>query len=770
MLVTDPKNRALLSEIMNHPWMTKGTSGPPENFLPLREPLQLPLDDKVIEKMTGFEFGPPEWIKNQLESTINSDDYQRAVRLYAKRHQTHSTDSTNKRASVFDFYQRRRSNISKDGLANPSTETIPSGEDPVNAFHPLLSIYYLVREKQQREKQETNPGATSIPLAPGEKPLAFPGLPGPPQAAYTNSHAMEMKGEAPTGGRARPRARTQGEDEIDSEKQRVPTKPSEAQSATPTINEPPARSPPPPSKRESGAAGLFRRLSTRRNRDSDVRDSFKGSPPPRLSTTGEEKDLEKNTLSTATAPNPTRHSFSIRKTRDRETPPSSYRPPPNETGVQQTPDSPAPPDTAQESSPPPEPERGSPNRLRKGLGRSASVNSSDLRRRWSARKGLSEGQALKRRSGAGSDRTSFLGTQKAAEIRGGTASDREAEAPLRHSFTNRTRSLGHGRRASLQPRKSERSQRDHTAAPRESDVPEETDAELAAEEAEDAGYSSTEPPTSRITGGVSRYGGESQETLKPVYLKGLFSVSTTSSKPLNVIRSDIIRVLRQLGVDYKEMKGGFSCRHAPSIDVGSRGKDDEGEEKSQLSTTIQTHRRKISFAGLRNNDRQREEAKNDEEKVVTPDPEKGPTTPRTAVMARAASHTGPSTAASTAYTSYNNSEAEDSEVEPHEKEDGDNAPLRKSTTLRKRNSRLSASSARDKVEHRPVGEPKDRMAGETTTHVQSDMGSRSLVLKFEILVVKVPILSLHGLQFKKVEGGTWQYKRMADRILGELRL
>ena len=43
-------------------------------------------------------------------------------------------------------------------------------------------------------------------------------------------------------------------------------------------------------------------------------------------------------------------------------------------------------------------------------------------------------------------------------------------------------------------------------------------------------------------------------------------------------------------------------------------------------------------------------------------------------------------------------------------------------------------------------------------------------LKFEILVVKVPLLSLHGLKFTKVEGNTWQYRQMADNILAELRL
>ena len=44
MLVTDPRNRASLAEIMTHPWITKGYTGPVENYLPVRDPITLPLD------------------------------------------------------------------------------------------------------------------------------------------------------------------------------------------------------------------------------------------------------------------------------------------------------------------------------------------------------------------------------------------------------------------------------------------------------------------------------------------------------------------------------------------------------------------------------------------------------------------------------------------------------------------------------------------------------------------------------------------------------
>ena len=65
--------------------------------------------------------------------------------------------------------------------------------------------------------------------------------------------------------------------------------------------------------------------------------------------------------------------------------------------------------------------------------------------------------------------------------------------------------------------------------------------------------------------------------------------------------------------------------------------------------------------------------------------------------------------------------------------------------------------------------PSTAAAGETTTQVQNDLGG-DMVLIFEILIVKVPWFRLHGVQFKKIQGGTWQYKDVAGEILAALKL
>ena len=649
MLVTDPKHRATLSEIMNHPWMTKGFNTPPDNLLPPREPLQLPLDPQIIEKMTGFDFGATDFITRELSKVLSSEEYQNAVRNNAREHAAHAAGGE-KRRGVFDFYKRRTSITSRETLSNSSSDAVQFGQDPVNAFSPLISIYYLVREKQKREQRESNPGALSMPISPGEKPLKIPDLPAP-QAAYTNSSTYEMPGEKVTGGRSRARSRTQGEDDVSESLKKVNLN---VPAAPPAIVTPPPHEQQ-PAKRESTAAGLLRRFSTRRTKDS--RSDTQNTPSTQLHPP------------TDTASTP-RKSFSVRRSRNREPTPTPLLHPGGST-----------PHQAELLTAPATLEASS--RVSNALDRSTSVNSADYRKRQS-RRGVSEGQAPLVINDppltSGSERSSISGYKsKTSEP---VSNDQKPSLGVR-TATARTKSLGHSRRESIQAR---RARRQEAYDNREANVPEETDQELTA---------SPDNPN------------KSLDNMKPVYLKGLFSVSTTSNKPLAVIRMDIVRVLKQLGVDYSEIKGGFSCRHAPSIDLNAN------------APSLETHhgqKRRISFAGGFRSGERNEEVN---EKVSSP-PKRQP----------------PPDTSFTASDESDNSEH----------------------AVTSRPSRTGARSSQAAV-----------AAGETTTHVESEVGT-NMVLKFEIFIVKVPLFSLHGIQFKKVSGGTWQYKNMAQKILDALRL
>jgi hypothetical protein len=646
MLQTDPAQRLTLSEIMNHPWLTKGFNSPPENYLPHREPLQLPLDREIVEKMTGFDFGTPEYITSQLTNVINSEEYQRAVRLAARK-TTAQTPETEKKRGMFDFYKRRTSISSREQLATSSSEDIQRGLDPVNAFSPLVSVYYLVREKRDRERLEANPGALAMPQSPGEKPLQMPDLPAP-AAAYTNSAAYEMAGERPTGGRSRPRARTQGEDEIADGMKKLNVNPPPG-SVSPALITPPADQP----RKESTAAGLLRRFSTRKHRNPH-RDQTEPPPTPSLAIQSP-GDAEK-----ASVP---RKSFSVRRAREKDTQSSSHLNP----SASNQPELLSPPGSGNSTA-----------RKLKALGRSSSVNGADLRRRLS-RRGRSSEDPGNPPPTSGSDRSSVSaqGIQTTNDV-----VPEETQGSPRRVPASRAKSLGHARRESIQARRARREKA------KEEGVPEETDAELAETPAESS---------------------RSPDAVKPVFLKGLFSVSTTSNKPLSFIQSDIIRVLDQLGVKYQEIKGGFKCRHARSI----KGVD----SPSSAQPTPSGHKRRISFGGFnKSSDRERDEFR-DQHRV--------PQTPKSA-----------RSRPSQPDQSFTNTDESD-------ESDG-------------------------KDDRRPRG-GRAMAAGETTTHVQSDLGA-SIDLIFEVLIVKVPLLQLHGIQFKKVDGGTWQYKNMAQMILAELRL
>lgn len=635
MLVTDPKQRASLAEIMSHPWMNKGFSVPPENYLPHREPMQPPLDQEVIEKMTGFDFGPPDYITSQLTKVLESEEYQHAVRLNLR--DQPAPVQTERKRGVFDFYKRRNSAASRDTLSAPSAEAIQLGNDPLNAYSPLVSVYHLVKEKLDRERTEARPGALGLRQVPGEVPV--PEL-APPEAAHTNQY--QLPGEKDTGRRSRPRARTHGEEEVTEGMKTLHTT-SPSTNAVPSQAETPA-------KKESTAAGILRRFSTRRTKDRSrdtERERFSTPNTPTL-----------NVQPPADSASPMNRGFSVRRNRRAEPSPA----PLSSSGSQAQQDFLAAPEKTSQS---------------KFLGRSTSVNSADYRPRRAARRSDADALDAERQppSTSGSDQVA-PNTQK---DQGGLRTGGRTHAA-------RTMSLGHARRESIQARRARRE------AAREANVPEETDADISG------------------AGTALESANEGEDLSKPVYLKGLFSVSTTSSKPLPVIRADIIRVLRQLAVEYVEIKGGFSCRHAPSIeldkvvDVGPPSPDRQGQ--------VSSHRRRISFGGLLGHDDSRDDSRSGHPKL----------------------HRRSQAPPDHSFTTNSDGSEEYVGRDPHN------------------------SGA--------VGE---RVVGETTTRVQSDTGE-NLVLRFEILIVKVPLFSLHGIQFKKVSGGMWQYREMAKKILDALRL
>lgn len=573
---------------------------------------------------------------------MESEEYQHALRLNFREQPI--TNQAEKKRGVFDFYKRRNSAASRDTLSAPSAEAIQLGNDPLNAYSPLISVYHLVKEKLDRERTEARPGAPSLRQS-GD--VQVPELT-PPEAAHTNQY--QLPGEKDTGRRSRPRARTHGEDEV------TETLTSHHASSPSAHAAPNTAQLDTPSKKESTAAGILRRFSTRR-----AKDRSRDLDRERISTPNTPNTPILNVQPPADSASPMHRGFSMRRTRRAEPSPG----PIPHGGSQPQQDLLTAPSSGEQST-----------QSNKFLGRSTSVNSADYRTRRAARRNDADTLDVDRRppSTSGSDQMAPENQRDQLGVKTGG-----------RTHTARTMSLGHARRESIQARRARRE------ATREANVPEETDADISG------------------AGTALESANEGEDLSKPVYLKGLFSVSTTSSKPLSVIRADIIRVLKQLAVDYVEIKGGFSCRHAPSIDlekvidVSPPSPDRQGQV---------SHRRRISFGGLLGHDDSRDDSR--------------PAQPKLQRRTQ-----GPPDRSFTT-----NSDASDEYV------------------------------AREPPTSTTVG---DRVVGETTTRVQSDTGE-NLILRFEILIVKVPLFSLHGIQFKKVSGGMWQYREMAKKILDALRL
>jgi hypothetical protein len=80
-------------------------------------------------------------------------------------------------------------------------------------------------------------------------------------------------------------------------------------------------------------------------------------------------------------------------------------------------------------------------------------------------------------------------------------------------------------------------------------------------------YSFHQPNGFQQAASTTKKKNTADQNIKPVFLKGLFSVTTTSTKHPSIIRADLIQVLERIGVTWREGRGYFECVHMPSIDV-----------------------------------------------------------------------------------------------------------------------------------------------------------------------------------------------------------
>lgn len=572
MLVVNSAHRATMEEIIHHPWMVRSFDGPMESYTKPREPLSLPLDQRVIAGMTGFDFGSSSEVTQRLTEVLESTEYQHAVSEYhSRKHLTREVDNS---AIALNTSSKSDSPVPAEARFN----------DPTKAFHPLISIYYLVREKQEGNAALHSP-PSNILEAKNSSHLELPQIPVPEQAHPSEGSYEVQEPVATPSSSIRARSKTHGEVEV--------------RHAIENMNLAPVQPQSHPTVELVKKGSLFRRLSSRRYRNSE---KGANATPPSASAV----PIPATPIPEIAAP---RKSQSGRRSRDAD---SIDRPLNGSSKIS----------TLSVPGPPPQFERQTAN-----LGRAASV--SDTMRN----DGVSQTKF------SSQDKDEFAGKH----------STTLKPTPEESFATNaqRAKSLGGTRGDQIRSRRE------------------------AANQAALEQMTQSEKPV-----GSSRV---SQDEYVPrTGLKGLFSVSTTSSKSPQAIRADLLRTLDRLGVSHKDIKGGYSCVHKPSIDLNPIQDTTVDREQSQ--------------PGL----------------VRSP-----------SKLARGLSF--------------------------------------------RRSSRTRATSSVSKAESGAADDSNDSM-------VDSQEPGSSLSVRFEIQVVKVPWFSLHGVQFKRISGNSWQYKSLASKILSELKL
>lgn len=215
---------------------------------------------------------------------------------------------------------------------------------------------------------------------------------------------------------------------------------------------------------------------------------------------------------------------------------------------------------------------------------------------------------------------------------------------------------------------------------------------------------------------------------RSLFLKGFFSVQTTSSKPLPIVRYKIIFTLKKLKIHFKEVKGGFVCMHKQSYMTTKLSPTTQPillvtdtSSTTTFGSAVTGHRRQVSIPFRHGSVRHQQ---NTQSKI--------PHTPQaTAVHERSFSVPSPSTFGGNPTEEFSTASLE----------------------LLHEDDILTTSKAQDMNNKDLDIKQKERPP-----------------LKFEIHIVKVRIVGLAGVHFKKVSGNTWMYKELASHILKELNL
>lgn len=232
---------------------------------------------------------------------------------------------------------------------------------------------------------------------------------------------------------------------------------------------------------------------------------------------------------------------------------------------------------------------------------------------------------------------------------------------------------------------------------------------------------------------------------KVFFLKNFFSVQTTSFLPLPVVRYEIIKTLRHMSIEFKEIPGAFVCTHSNQpLPKDMAAKNDTLDDIT--SAYYDDNDSSLAF--------QKDTGKNNISR-------------RGSVMRKAYKEQIPQTPNISA--NWNHSSSANTPRSPNvgdvSLEYDDSYDYDEDQNLKKEFEGLN-------IDNQATGNRSSKtkmMITDDSKMTSLDLNENGKVV-FEIHIVKVPVIGTAGVHFKKISGNTWNYKTLASNILDELNL
>lgn len=229
---------------------------------------------------------------------------------------------------------------------------------------------------------------------------------------------------------------------------------------------------------------------------------------------------------------------------------------------------------------------------------------------------------------------------------------------------------------------------------------------------------------------------------KVFFLKNFFSAQTTSFLPLPVVRYEIIKTLKHMNIEYKEIPGAFVCTHSNQPLQGNLvAKNDTLDDIT--SAYYDEHDPRTTYQ----NDTGKHNLSRRGSVMRSAFKEQIPQTPR---ILSNANHFSSANTPKSPYMG-------DISLEYDDSYNYDDEHLQREFEAMNLDNQLASKS-------------KSRMMITDDSKPASSNGQENGKVVFEIHIVKIPVIGSAGVHFKKVSGNTWNYKTLASNVLNELNL